>query len=164
MPKYGVATYGMRKKSKTASSDLEFDVARSERNCENSPEKTGKIEQKKNRKRDEALQANKRRKVVPLHEDELFGFNENDSDTGSTQTIPTATRHNTCIFKKLKSKSTVESSTDGTDKSTDDEAYCSSQEPNNSSQESIPNGNEKPTQRKVPYSTVDKYCTCNNDM
>lgn len=150
MPRYGVATYGMRNKSKTASSEQEFDVARSERTeTVHSPEKTRKIEQKKNRERDEVPQANKRRKVVPLHEDELFGFNENDSDTGSTQTKPTAQRRN--IFKKLKSKSTAEGSTDGTDKSTDDEAYCSSHEPTNSSQESLQNGNEKPTQRQVLY-------------
>ena len=148
MPKYRVTTYGMGKRSKDVSSQLKFDLVlkneRTEYSNGDSSEKTEESKLNRNGKGETSVPISKRRKVVPLYEDDLFGFTENDSKTVLTQTKLSSQKS-----KNSKSKTTFESSTDGTDKSTDDEAYCSSQERNGSSQESKGSGNEKPVQKQV---------------
>ena len=142
MRKYG-GKYGTRKHSKDVSSQIKFDLAvavvlegadseGSSQSSENSSQTSSRRDGKYKKK--EVTQANKRRKVVPLYKDDLFGFTEEDFDV-STSKPGTSLHRKTSKQKTCRSpkKTVFESSADCTDKSTDDEAYGSSQsqEPQN---------------------------------
>jgi hypothetical protein len=88
MPKYGMVTYKSRKQSGNVSAQTEFDRALAAKNddentgnrSKNNLERTKKFELKIKRG-NKPLDGNKKRKLNPLLEDELFGFTESDSES-----------------------------------------------------------------------------------
>ncbi|XP_028404980.1 wings apart-like protein homolog [Dendronephthya gigantea] len=92
MPRYGVVTYKSRKKSNNTSAQTQFDLALAARNKPNAESegcnsnKSGSRKtmnsEKKDKRQNASSDASKKRKLNPLLEDELFGFNGSDSEIG----------------------------------------------------------------------------------
>ena len=197
MPKYGV-TYKTRKQSKNVviGAQTEFDLAlaakneqKDTENCStNVLEREGKSELKIKRV-NRTLENNKKRKLNPLLEDDLFGFDGSDSETpcgskkdGKIKRTKSPSKKNSPIkqnspdstlirgspFKGNSNKTSpfkinsplksnlknspakgVKKSVKFEDKSTDDEAYGSSQEPNVVKGEDCTVEDERPTKKQV---------------
>lgn len=91
MPNYGVVTYKSRKKSNNTDAQTEFDLALAAKNkpntktekCNNNKSGSRKTMNnvEKDKRRNGPPETSKKRKLNPLLEDELFGFNESDSET-----------------------------------------------------------------------------------
>ena len=93
MPKYGVVTYKSRKQStNNISAQTEFDRALA---AKNDKKKTGNCSKRdlemtrnseiKIKRANKLLETNKKRKLNPLLEDDLFGFTESDSESRGSQ-------------------------------------------------------------------------------
>ena len=94
MPKYGVVTYKSRKQStkKNMNAQTEFDLAlaakngkKKTENCRKRDLKMARDSELKVKRASKLLEANKKRKLNPLLEDDLFGFTESDSDSQGSQ-------------------------------------------------------------------------------
>ncbi len=109
MPKYGVVTYKSRKQSKNISvgAQTEFDLALAAKNdekktgnCSKSNLESTRKSEVKTKRANKLMDGNKKRKLNPLLEDDLFGFTEIDSDSQCT-----SSKDRTLKTTKLPSKS-----------------------------------------------------------
>ena len=109
MPKYGVVTYKSRKQSKNyTTAQNEFDLAlaaknneKNTRNCSKTDlGRTGTSEVKIKRTNKSAVDTNKRRKLNPLLEDELFGFTESDPESACTSSKDSASKRTVSPSKR----------------------------------------------------------------
>ena len=202
MPKYGVVTYKSRKQSRniTTTAQNEFDLALAAKsdkkktgNCSKTDSERAGMSQVKVKRADKSVDTNKKRKLNPLLEDDLFGFTGSDPESSkdlasqrtkspSKRKSPTKSGSQECITKRgspfkvnsslknrsspLKSNSLLKSNLKSPRKnspkkqvktvqfesrSTDDEAYGSSQDANVASTDERdgPVDDERPAQKQV---------------